>query len=231
MVRWQELGADNNAQWCDLVVRSHGGYGVFADDAWTSPSRTPPLFPDAVTLNPSAQVVDLLSRIDTSSGCTIKDSFASLDLTGHGFRVLFDAQWIASPAHPQNDWNLPSDWALITEADRLSLWEEAWCPDDEATGLLLPELLSKDSLVLGRIQNDRFVAGGIVSRSAHVAGISNVFTNRGQSAETWSVVARCARMFFPGLPLIGYERGAELVHAQRSGFHSAGPLRVWVVHT
>jgi hypothetical protein len=35
-------------------------------------------------------------------GCSIKDSFASLDLTARGFRVLFDAQWIVrrGPAIP-----------------------------------------------------------------------------------------------------------------------------------
>ena len=142
MDRWQGVGAENNAEWCDLVVRSHGGQGIFAHDAWTSPTRTPPLFPDAVTLIPSPLVPDLLSRIDASSGCTIKDSFASLDLAPEGFSVLLHAQWITSPALPDQAWNVPPDWTRITDPDGLALWEEAWCHDDGPRGLFLPELLS-----------------------------------------------------------------------------------------
>ena len=36
----------------------------------------------------------MLGRIDTTAGCSIKDSFASLDLRAQGFRVLFEAEWI-----------------------------------------------------------------------------------------------------------------------------------------
>jgi hypothetical protein len=230
MDRWRGVGAKNNAEWCDLVVRSHGGQGVFADDAWTSPARTPQLFPDAVTLIPSPSVPELLSRIDASSGCTIKDSFASLELTAAGFSVLFDAQWITSAAHPEKTWRFPPDWTQITDPDGLGLWEEAWCHDEDPIGLFRPELLSEGILVLARIKNDRVTAGGIASRNADVAGLSNVFTHRGDPSETWSALAQCARARIPGLPLIGYERGKELAQAQNGGFHIAGPLRVWIAN-
>ncbi len=231
MDRWRAIGAENNARWCDLVVRSHGGQGVFSVDAWTSPTRTPALFPDAVTLIPSPCVPDLLSRIDALSGCTIKDSFASLDLTAVGFNVLFDAQWIASPAHSGREWGVPPDWVQITDPDGFGLWEEAWCQPDGPKDILLPELLSEGAVVLGRIKNDRVIAGGIVSASAHVTGLSNVFTGVGHESETWSALAQCARAFFPGLPLMGYERGEALTHAQRSGFQTVGALQVWIANT
>jgi hypothetical protein len=32
---------------------------------------------------------------------------------------------------------------------------------------------------------------------------------------------------FPGLPLVGYERGDDLERARRVGFEEVGPLRVW----
>ena len=32
---------------------------------------------------------------------------------------------------------------------------------------------------------------------------------------------------FSGLPLVGYERGAEVAVAQQVGFEDLGPLRVW----
>ena len=225
---WQKLGAENNARWCDLVLGSHGGKGVFAQDAWTSPTRTPPLFPDAVTLVPLPSVPDLLSRIDSSAGCTIKDSFASLDLAPYGFRVLFDAQWIVSPASPAKAWGVPSDWTEFTDPDGLGLWEEAWSQDDGPRGLFLPGLLSEAVVVLGRIANDRVLAGGIVNRSADAVGISNVFSEAGHGSETWSTLAQCAGAFFPDLPLVGYERGAALADAQNSGFQTVGSLRVWL---
>ena len=230
MDRWRGIGAENNARWCDVVVRSHGGQSSFAPDAWTSSTRTPPLFPDAVTLVPSLRVPDLLSRIDVSSGCTIKDSFASLDLTAEGFSVLFDAQWITSPAHPDKEWSVPPDWVQITDPDGLVLWEEAWCHNDGPRGIFVPELLSEGAVVFGRIKNDRVIAGGIVSGGARVAGVSNVFTEVEHESETWSALAQCARASFPGLALIGYERGVELSHAQSSGFQTEGALQVWIAN-
>jgi hypothetical protein len=228
---WQKLGAENNARWCDLVLGCHWGQGDFAQDAWTSRARTPPLFPDAVTLVPLPSVPDLLSRIDPSPGCTIKDSFASLDLAPYGFRVLFDAQWIMSPAPPARAWSVPSDWTEFTDPGGLGFWEEAWCQGDGPRGLFLPGLLSEAVDVLGRTENDRILAGGILNRSVGAVGISNVFSEAGQGSETWSGLAQCARAFFPDLPLIGYERGEALVDAQNSGFQAVGPLRVWLADT
>jgi hypothetical protein len=86
--------ARNNAELCDVVARSRGVDGTFADDAWTAPSRTPGLYPDAVTLVPGVDARGLLARIDDSGGASVKDSFRDLDLTGSGYRVLFDAEWI-----------------------------------------------------------------------------------------------------------------------------------------
>jgi hypothetical protein len=92
------MAAANNAEWCDLVCGTHGAQTRFDEGAWTSRTRTPPGYPDAVTLVPDPSVSDLLARIDTAVGCSIKDSFASLDMTAYGFRVLFDAQWIVHRA-------------------------------------------------------------------------------------------------------------------------------------
>ena len=179
MDRWQGVGAADNAEWCDLVVRSHGGQGIFAHDAWTSPTRTPPLFPKCVTLIPSPLVPDLLSRIDASSGCTIKDSFASLDLAPEGFSVLLHAQWITSPALPDQAWNVPPDWTRVTDPDGLALWEEAWCHDDRPRGLFLRALLSRGIVaVLGRIEKDRVVAGGIVSRGTRRRNLQRLCRGR-----------------------------------------------------
>jgi hypothetical protein len=86
--------AQNNAELCAAVARSHGVAGVFSDDAWTAPERTPPRYPDAVTLVPRVDAASLLGRIDDSDGASVKDSFHDLELARFGYRVLFDAEWI-----------------------------------------------------------------------------------------------------------------------------------------
>lgn len=229
MSQWQKIGAENNAHWCDLMVRSHLGEGVFSDDAWTSPTRTPSLFPDAVSLRPSPDVARLLSRIDASPGCTIKDSFAALDLSAHGFAVLLEAQWITWSASPGRPPSLPPGTTRITEPLALRLWENQWCAGDGPKGLFRADLLlSRDVAVIGCMERDSVVAGGIISRSAHSIGISNVFTRKGNPLGTWSALRQSAGAIFPGLPLIGYEQGEDLVVAQASGFRAVGPLKVWI---
>ncbi len=94
MASVRALAAANNAKWCDVVCGTHGLEPVFGRDAWTSRTRTPPYYPSAVTLVPGLSVPELLARVDRGAGCSIKDSFASLDLTEFGFRVLFEAEWI-----------------------------------------------------------------------------------------------------------------------------------------
>lgn len=94
---WQAAVA-GNARWCDLIARSHGLRTRSDQAAWTCQSRTPPFYPDAVTLVPHLAVPGLLARIDASPGCSVKDSFGDLDLGPHGFHVLFEADWIARPA-------------------------------------------------------------------------------------------------------------------------------------
>jgi hypothetical protein len=45
--------AFNNAEWCDLVCRTHGAVTAFTAGAWVSETRSPPAYPDAVTLHRS----------------------------------------------------------------------------------------------------------------------------------------------------------------------------------
>jgi hypothetical protein len=225
---WPGLGAANNARWCDLITRSHGGHGDFADDAWTSPARTPALYPDAVTLVPSLEVRDLLARIDATSGCTIKDSFATLDLASFGFRVLFDAEWMSAPP-PRNGSSDQWGWIQITDPDGLRQWEEAWAGDTGGRGLFLPDLLLDESVrFLASLRGDRIVAGAILHRDSGVIGVTNVFTTVGSPSDTWSGLVEYANAHFPAEALVGYESGPELAHARQAGFHGVGPLRVWM---
>ena len=110
------VAAANNAAWCDAFCRTHGVVGRFERDAWVSPQRTPPLYPDAVTLVEDADEHALLAAIDTGPGCSIKDSFARLDLEHAGFEPLLHAQWLACTGAAATD-----AWSAVTSERMRSL--------------------------------------------------------------------------------------------------------------
>ncbi|MFE2376943.1 hypothetical protein [Streptomyces sp. NPDC059398] len=222
--------ARNNAEWCDALCRTHGVRGVFSPAAWTCAERTPPYYPDAVTLAPGADAAALLAAVDTAApGCTVKDSFADLDLTGHGFDVLFDAEWIHRPA------TLPAPpapegvrWERVRTAEGLEEWERAW--DGGVRGLFLPALLAdRHTAVLAARRGGQWVAGAVVSASATATGVSNLFTVGEYSPDAaWDGCLAAIAARRPGLPVAGYESGDDLNTALRHGFEPAGPLRVWL---
>jgi hypothetical protein len=226
---WQTLAAANNAEWCDLVCETHGAQTRFDADAWTSRTRTPPGYPDAVTLVRHLSVPELLARIDTSVGCSIKDSFASLDMAAYGFRVLFDAQWIVHrttaiaprPASPR--------WEVVSDRDGLAAWDQAWRGSDDPPGMFRTELLDHDAVtVLAARVGDDVVAGAVLNRSSSAVGISNFFARDSGVAASWSSCLALAATLFPESTFVGYESGQTLVAAQAHGFETVGPLRVWI---
>ena len=57
--------------------------------------------PDAVRLSPEAEAAAVLKCVEDGPGCSVKDSFAVLDLVPSGFHVVFEATWIRGPALPE----------------------------------------------------------------------------------------------------------------------------------
>ena len=230
---WRSTAAANNAEWCDLVCRSHGADTTLDGQAWTTRTRSPRFYPDAVTLTPDVFVEALLARIDDSAGCSVKDSFASLDLSAHGFRVLFEAQWIISgvlPAAPAGGLR----WEVVRSRDGLAEWEAAWGNGGTDLGLFRAELLGHDSVaVLGGRRDGDLVAGAVLNSSTRVVGISNFFAVPADAGQEHAAAARSdciayAESVRPGTRFCGYESGSELVDALRTGFEEVGPLRVWI---
>ncbi|KWT57377.1 hypothetical protein ADL21_34995 [Streptomyces albus subsp. albus] len=263
---WVRAAARNNAEWCAAVCRAHGITGAFGDDAWTSSRRTPPLYPDAVTLadrlaRPTSTepesgrsgtaragslspLTGLLSRIDTASpGCSVKDSFACLDLTPAGFEVLFEAQWIHRPvpaARPKEP--APAQppthhitWDALTTPGDLPAWAAAWGAEPGGCGPFRPELLADDATTFlrARSADGQVVAGAVATVGASVVGLSNVFTAPEAGAygydprNTWAGCLATVAARWPRLSVVGYESGADLEAAVANGCRTVGPLRVW----
>jgi hypothetical protein len=221
--------ARNNAEWCDTVCRVNGCPGRFAGDAWTTALRAPRYYPDAVTLAPGATGNAILGRIDGSDGCSVKDSFTTLDLSSHGFRVLFEAEWIGRPPDRAAGDRSAPPWRAVGDASELAEWEAARVDGPESSSPFRPELLEQPKVsVLAGHRRDAVVAGAILNRSATVIGCSNLFALDGDLDAAWQAAVAAAARWFPDATLVGYESGAALVAAHRCGFESLGPLRVWM---
>ncbi|MFE1292420.1 hypothetical protein [Streptomyces sp. NPDC058751] len=222
--------ARNNAEWCAAMSRSHGVGGGFTEQAWVSSARTPPYYPEAVTLVPGADPAALPALIDTTApGASVKDSFADLDLTGAGFRVLFEAQWIHRPAHepagaPALAWN------VADTPDSLRDWALARDDGNGDADLFRPELLGDPAVLVlaGRSAGGRVAAGAVASLGGRAVGVSNVFVRDGDPGTAWPDVLHTVHSLFPALPVVGYEQGDDLAAALRHGFEPVGPLRVWI---
>ena len=110
----------NNANWCDLVCRSHRVGTSFRPELWATAERAPQFSPDAVTLQEHAAEQSILHAIAPGSGASVTDSYATLDLGPHGFEALFEARWITHDPSP-----MQTDWTVAQTADELAEWTAA----------------------------------------------------------------------------------------------------------
>ena len=73
-----------------------------------------------------------------------------------------------------------------------------------------------------------FVAGCVFNRTGPVVGLSNTFSQEDTGERLWVDLPRLASELFPGVPVVGYERGTNLDRARAGAFQDAGRLRVWI---
>jgi hypothetical protein len=226
-----ELAAENNAIWCDTICRTHGAPGEFQPGLWLNRHPTPRYYPNAVTLagaehlEEQVNLIRQLLGVGLPSGWGVKDSFCTLDLSGMGFEVLFEACWIwLDPFQPLSDPPLDGlAWRRVTNASALSEWEAAWAGRPKGglpePPVFLPELLvDPEVALLAAYQEQHIIAGAIANHSGLVAGLSNLFAPAGQAAAVWTRCINFTRILFPGLPVVDYESGVELEVARSLGF-------------
>jgi hypothetical protein len=212
----------NNANWCDLVCRSHRIETSFGPDLWATAERPPQFYPDAITLRPRLAEADVLSAISPGPGASVKDSFATLDLADHGYHELFEARWITYDEPPRPT-GLP--WTAVQTKNGLAEWTEA----AGLTNILGPELLNHPEVrFLAAHDEDGTTAGAVANLTGQVVGVSNVFATTIGEDEAWAGISAAVNAVFPSVALVGYEHGTGLRAAMAAGFRDVGPLRVWL---
>lgn len=216
--------ARDNAEWCDAFCSSHRLPGAFAADAWTCRRRTPPGYPDAVTLRPGARPDALLARVDAGPECSVKDSFADVDLAPAGFEVLAEATWLWHTP-PAVGWGMTA-WREVTDEAGLIAWEAAWAAGPP-TGLFRPELLAHARVrLLAELRDGEVRAGCVATRgTAGVVGVSNVFDL--DDGEPWRGILAWVAAHAAGRAVVGYEAGKAADAAVAAGFEPVGALRIW----
>jgi hypothetical protein len=232
----------NNAHWCDTVCRAQGTPGEFREHLWLNRHQVPRFYPNVVTLSALSDDADQLAAIHDLVAAAplvsfgVKDSFATLDLAPLAFHVLFEAQWLwrAASHLPPARLDTGLSWTTVCEPADLIRWEAAWhgLPAEDPSTLppriFLPALLSDPDIRFIAAYVDRHIlAGAIANRTGDVVGVSNVFVPEADAARCWAGCLATIIDAFPGLPLVGYERGNDLIIAQALGFEEGGPLRVW----
>jgi hypothetical protein len=232
------LAAHNNALWCDAVCRAHDRLGEFHETLWLTRLGAPRFYPDVVTIGGVEAAPAQTEAIAALVGSTrrrewsVKDSFESLDLKSLGFEPLFDAEWIAFSGPPPDVDRSKYRLTIVTSTAGLIAWEQSWAGEEvnaaaiSGPRVFMPRLLADTDIVFVSIQgDDGIVGGGILNRGAEVVGLSNIF---GSAIDVvWRSLMAMAGEIFPGLPLVGYEHGDDLAAANRTGFATVGPLRVW----
>ncbi len=238
-----EQAARNNAIWCDTVCRAHDVPGEFYDALWVNRHPVPRFYSNAITLgdqlNAAAQLahIQALLESDLPGNWSVKDSFCVLDLGNLGFQILFEATWLWRAPAPtaSRDTDPGIRWTLVHGESELAQWETAWSGKPANTSMLpqsrlfVPGLLADQNVAfIAAYQDDTIGAGAIANRTGNVVGLSNVFVLAADSDLFWAGCITTVQECFPGLPLVGYERGEELIVAQRAGFERLQNLRVWV---
>ena len=230
-MRLLDAAVANNASWCDAVCRSHGYPGTFSSRLWISTRHRLLFYPNAITLHPEVTETEVLAAATPSQSFAVKDSFARLDLTPAGFRLLTEASWIARESVPAGP---PADGPAleqITSPGELGDWESTWA--DAGSGgddvpVFQPGLLSDPRCaILACRRKDTVIAGAVVYAADGAAGISNLFCTGLAPDRLWAGIQLAAADRQPHLPVVGYEEGASLKAAQRAGFHVLGTLRIW----
>ena len=212
---------DASVSWYDALCALHEVPCGIEDDVWCAYTPPPPLHSNAKTVEPSARPDRALAAI--SDGGSIADSFGAFDLSGEGYRLLFEAQWIHRPASTSPVRDLPAGWESVRTQSEL----RAWTSRHDTEAVLLPALLQRSAFrLIGKRHEGGYIAGAVLHLGTGVVDVSNVWST--VEGPDWTELVSAAEALFPGRALVGYESGEDLESASAAGFATLGPQRVWI---
>jgi hypothetical protein len=215
---------DASIGWYDDICALHGIGSTLADGVWSAHDTPPPLHSDAVVVEPAVTADGVLARVNGRAHCGVKDSFATMDLSGEGMALLFSATWLYRSVRQRQDSSKPAGWAAVTSVGELAEWTGRHDTGD----VLLPPLLQRAHFrILAKYVDNRIVAGAVARLGSGIVDVSNVYAVPGHHLD-WAELAEVIGAWFPGRPLVGYERGDALGAALDGGFVPTGELRVWL---
>lgn len=221
-----ELAARNNAHVYQRVCAAHGCETLVKESHLICLGQPPRFFSQAVALQ--SGVAEVIAK-EVSGG--FKDSFYDIEPDPSLYGFLFEASWIHLPSSSPDDTVL--EWKRVQNNTELDLWESGWAEgDDEASShprqFPFTLLDHGDFAFHSAWQGGEMVAGVIFNRSESVVGCSNLWAKDGWLEPVWRDLPAHTARFYPGIDVVGYERGLDLELALRAGFEAIGPLRVWV---
>ena len=210
--------------WYEDVFDAHRIAMRCEDGLWSALAEPPRWHSTAKTLRPDVTTARVVDAVAPFARCSVADSYATLDLAGHGFQELFRATWLyrPAPAGPAPTW--PQGWSVVSDDDELA----AWNTEQDTTGVLLPALLRHPRFTfLVRRSSDTLVAGGVLHRVDEAVELSNTWALGEEPAEIRPMLD-CADALNPGAAVVGYWRDDSLMPFTEAGFQAVGPHVVWL---
>jgi hypothetical protein len=201
-------------------------------DAWRALAAPHFIYFAAITLRPDASA----GTVVTAPG-SLCDTWQTLDLAPHGYRIFRQEPWFHRPAAPLPD-PPPPELELVrvttaAEVEELELVSVRGFGDEEATiepGTIHPATILEDpamALFIGRVEG-KPIGASMGYRTDDVVGVFGVTTiasarRRGYGA----ALTRAAMLTETGLPaILSPSRQGEGLY-RRLGFEPVGALTIW----
>jgi hypothetical protein len=226
------LCAEAVAGWHESWLRAFGLRSERDADAWRALDAPYFIYFAAITLRSEAP-----AQAVVAAPGGICDTWQTLDLAPHGYRMFRQEPWFYRPAEPLPD-PPPPELELVrvttkAEVEELELVSVRGFGDEEATiepGAMHPATILEDpamALFIGRVEG-KAIGASMGYRTEDAVGVFGVTTiasarRRGYGA----ALTRAAMLTETGLPaVLAPSRQGEGVY-RRLGFEQVGALTIW----